>query len=66
MLDLSKPVFTVRGKAVKILAVVPELKFGIIGLIEGDDEATTWDVNGHFHPDINESSTLNLRNAAQS
>ena len=62
MLDLNRPLQTLRGKKVKLLAVVPELKFCIIGLIEGSDEVDTWTENGSFQADENVPSMLSLCN----
>ena len=62
MLDLNRPLQTLRGKKVKLLAVVPELKFCIIGLIEGSDEVDTWTENGSFQADEIDRSTFNLCN----
>lgn len=63
MLDLTKPLHTVRGEKVRLLAVVPGIDFCIVGIIEGNNEVDTWLADGSLYEEAN--STKDLRNTVE-
>ena len=48
------------GAKVQIIAILPLLKFGIVGIIDGDDEIATWKMTGRYSNDDLRESALDL------